>query len=87
MLDERNYELSERDRLDFMSALDISPDDLRRMKKPGPLSWLFNNKLTRTLGIKKLLDQIFYVFAAMRESYEGPNLKRLVWPGAFCLGL
>ena len=87
MLDEANLELTERDTLDLMSALDLTPDDLRAARKPGPFSWMFNNKLMKALGIKRLVSEISYTFAAMKESYEGPNAKRLFWPGAFCLGL
>lgn len=85
LLDERFLEISPKDTLDLMTALDLSPADLKG--KPGPLTAVVNNPLLRALQITRLVKMGRFVLMAFGESLEAPNLRRLLWPGTVGLAL
>lgn len=84
LLDERCLEVSQKDKLDLTSALDLSPADLKG--KPNPVAnVLFNNPLVKLLQLKRIVGVLGYVKEAFLDSFEGPNVKRLFWPGSVAL--
>jgi hypothetical protein len=80
LLDERYLEISPKDALDLMTSLDLSPADVKG--KPSALTKVVNNPLLRALQVGRLLRVVRYVGMAFGESLEGPNLKRMLWPGS-----
>lgn len=91
LVDERCLEVSQKDALDLMSALDLSPADLQQQqqgRRRNPVaSFLFNNPLVKALQLRRILGALGYVREALRDSFEGPNARRLVWPGSVALVL
>lgn len=86
LLDERCLEVSQKDTLDLLTALDLSPADLKG--KPNKVAGLlFNNPLTKLLQLKRIAGALAYVKEAFLDSFEGPNVKRLFWPGSVALVL
>ncbi len=86
LLDERCLEVSQKDALDLMSSLDLSPADLKG--KPNALAGLlFNNPLVRLLQLKRIVAALRFVKEAFLDSFEGPNARRLLWPGSVALVL
>lgn len=81
LLDERYLEVSQKDKLDLMTALDLSPADIKG-KPNKALGLLFNNPLTKLLQINRLIALLVYVKEAFSESLESPNLRRMLWPGS-----
>lgn len=84
LLDERCLEVSQKDKLDLTSALDLSPADLKGKSNPVA-SLLFNNPLVRLFQLKRIVGVVGYVQEALIDSFEGPNVKRLLWPGIVAL--
>lgn len=70
-----------------MSQLDLSPADLSQGRAASnPLArLLFNNPLAKALQLRRLLGMVGYVQEAFRDSFEGPSVRRLVWPGSVAL--
>lgn len=86
LLDERCLEVSQKDTLDLMSSLDLTPADLKG--KPNPVAGLlFNNPLVKVLQLKRIAGALRYIKESFLDSFEGPNLKRLFWPGIVALVL
>ena len=85
LLDEKYLDISPKDALDLMTSLDLSPADVRG--KPSALVKIVNNPLLRALQITRLIRMAQYVWMAFGESLEGPNLRRMLWPGSVGLVL
>jgi len=85
LLDERYLDISPKDALDLMTSLDLSPADVKG--QPNALAKVVNSPLLRALQITRLVRMARYVWMAFGESLEGPNLRRMLWPGSVGLVL